>query len=86
VYESVILTEYEDNLRQHLVADEENVDAFLEYFERTWIGRRLGHTRKKPLYPVSSWNHHNSLLTGTCIIPIFLGQNWFEFIMLNVAA
>jgi hypothetical protein len=64
VYECVILADFED-IREQLGTSEDSVHAYLEYVERTWIGRRLGRTTKKPLFPIAAWNHHNSLLTGT---------------------
>jgi hypothetical protein len=63
VYENVILDEFE-KMRETLGSNEDTVISFLDYFERTWIGRALGRTRRKPLFPVSSWNHYESLLTG----------------------
>jgi hypothetical protein len=63
VYDSVIMVEYE-SIREQLGPQDDQVIAFLEYFERTWIGRRLGMTRRKALFPPSSWNHYTSILTG----------------------
>jgi hypothetical protein len=63
VYETVILAEFED-IREELQANEDAIIAFLEYFEKTWVGRRLSRTRKRALFPVPAWNHHKSLLTG----------------------
>ncbi len=63
VYESVILVEFEE-ICHELVDHEDQVLAFLDYVEKTWIGRRLGRTRKKPLFAIASWNHHNSVLSG----------------------
>jgi hypothetical protein len=45
---------------------------YLEYVERTWVGRRLGRTRRAGLFPISSWNHYNTFLTG---IEFILLQN-----------
>ncbi len=65
VYDTVILVEL-DTIREELEANEDSLVAFFEYFDRTWVGRRLGVTMKKALFPVPSWNHHQTLLTGRC--------------------
>jgi hypothetical protein len=74
VYETVILMEFED-IREQLAANEDEILNYLEYVERTWVGRRLGgRTRKTALFPIPSWNHHNTFLTGqslSFIIPLF---------------
>jgi hypothetical protein len=65
VYETVILMEFED-IREQLAATEDEILNYLEYVERTWVGRRLGgRTRKTALFLIPSWNHHNTFLTGT---------------------
>jgi hypothetical protein len=71
VYETVVLTEFED-IREQLRYDEDTVLMYLEFVERTWVGRRLGQTRKAGLFPISSWNHYNTFLTG---IEFILLQN-----------
>ncbi len=63
VYETVILAEFED-VREQLEPNEDTVQSYLDYVERTWIGRRLGRATKKPMFPITSWNHYKSLLTG----------------------
>jgi hypothetical protein len=37
VYDSIIMVEYE-SIREQLGPQDDQVIAFLEYFERTWIG------------------------------------------------
>jgi hypothetical protein len=61
VYDNVILEELE-GIRQELEAHEDRIGGFFEYVDRTWIGRRIGITRKKPMFPPPSWNHHATLL------------------------
>ncbi|CAF4693073.1 unnamed protein product, partial [Rotaria socialis] len=44
----------------NLIADdfEDEVDDFLGYFEKIWIGKpeKRGTSRKKPLFPIEIWN------------------------------
>jgi hypothetical protein len=59
----VILGEFEMQ-REQFGSQEDAVISFLEYLERTWVGRRLGVRSIKPLFPIPTWNHHDSILTG----------------------
>jgi hypothetical protein len=63
VFDNVIMEEFE-SIREEVEAHEDAIQGFFEYVDRTWIGRRIGLTRKRPLFPVPSWNHHATLLTG----------------------
>jgi hypothetical protein len=65
VYDTVIVTEME-NIREQLEGHEESVDAFMDYVERTWLGRFIRGTRKRPLFPIPTWNHHVTLQQGKC--------------------
>ena len=53
----------------------EELDDFLNYIERTWIGKvnpRSGQ-RKDPLFPIDTWNKHDDVLAGQQ-----LTNNFFE--------
>ncbi len=63
VYETVILVEL-DAVREQVEVQEDSVAGFFDYFERTWIDLRIGLTRKRPMFSVPTWNHHQTLLTG----------------------
>jgi hypothetical protein len=63
VYKNVILGEFEMH-REQFGLEEDAVISFLDYVERTWVGRRMGRSSYKSLFPIPSWNHHTSILTG----------------------
>ncbi len=35
---------------------------FMAYIMRTWIGRGTGPQRKKPMFPIQSWNKHEDVI------------------------
>ena len=39
----------------------EELDDFITYFERTWVGRR---GRRRPLYDIHRWNQRERVLQG----------------------
>ena len=62
VYVSEIFGEYEKVKTQF--EEPSTVLRFLEYFERTYLGKSVGASFKKARFPIPSWNHHESILTG----------------------
>jgi len=66
VYENVIMVQYE-KLKKVVVEDSEGIFGFLQYFERTYLGRKLGQSLKKARFPIPTWNHYDSILEGASV-------------------
>ncbi len=63
-----VLMDYLDNNRQEEGFKElaEELEGFISYFQQIWIGIVAGcnKTRRQPLFPVSTWNKYQDILTN----------------------
>jgi hypothetical protein len=51
VYENMIFGEFKMH-REQFGLKEDTVISFLDYVERTWVGRRMGRSSYKSLFPI----------------------------------
>ena len=49
------------------VEEPEAIFSFLQYFEKTYLGRKLGPSVKKARFPIETWNHFDSILQGESV-------------------
>ena len=66
-YEKVVLDYVSEHQEEEgFVECEEEIDEFLGYVEKTWIGRKSARTgeRSRPLFPKSGWNQYDNIMDG----------------------
>ena len=63
-WEDVISSRH-DELKPNFEDNSEQVDLFLEYFEKTWIGALNWRTgaRRNPMFPHAVWNKYETVLS-----------------------
>jgi len=63
-WEDVISSCY-DELKPSFEDNSDQVDLFLEYFEKTWIGALNWRTgaRRNPIFPHTVWNKYETILS-----------------------
>lgn len=46
----------------------EEVQDYLDYVDRTWIGKKLQHGCRAPLFPLAAWNKYTSILAQDFVV------------------
>ena len=62
-FDTVVQAQYK-RLQEEDIYDDYEVQliSFMAYITRTWIGRGTGPQRKKPMFPIQSWNKHEDVI------------------------
>ncbi len=70
-YDTVVLDFYDNHRNDESWTEMSyEIDQFLAYFERTWVGSKShsrSNVRREPLFAHSNWNKHQAVMDGEAL-------------------